>query len=219
MLKGGRTDPNFCERSFHADTRGIAAVEFGLLLPVLLLLLGGAVEFSGAVTAGSRATRVAETIGQVVAQTQAALTTEDLTAIIKSAAIVDPDIIVYAKETGKSLETAVDVTVSSIAFNPLPATCTTNCTYEASVVFSEALSGPKRPCGKQSGGAASSPTTLPTNVFSANSILVVDVEVFYKPLMSTFLGTEISFKRSLFFRPRYVDQINYSKNCPGFPVV
>ena len=204
---------------FLRDTRAVSAVEFALILPAIVLMLGGAVELSGAITAGNRATAVAETIGQVVSQTQGPIGTEDMLAFIRTAALVDPDIISYAKATGKSLEQAVNVTVSSVAFTLKNPACAQNCQYTASLVFSEAIAGAKRACGNVPLGTTNDVAVLPSAVASGNPIIAVDVEVFYRPIMTTILGSEISFKRSLYFRPRYVTRVNYDKNCPGFPVV
>ena len=202
---------------FQRDRGGVAAIEFALIAPVLLLLTGGAVELGGAITAGNRATYVAETIGQVIGQTQTTFGENDLKAILRTASIVDPDVIAYAKATGKTLDSAADVVVSSIVFKLQDSTCTSNCQYNASLVFSEALSGIKRVCGALKPGTGDAPNLLPANVYSANPVLEVKVTVHYRPIMTSILGSDVEYNRVMYFRPRYVDHINYVKNCPGFP--
>ena len=181
------------------------------------MLLGGAIERGGAITANNRATYIAETIGEVVTQSQNTISTEDMAAFIRTAAIVDPDIIVYAKATGTPLDRAVDVVVSSIAFEKKKSICTKDCDYNANVVFSAALSGTKRACGSLRPGSDGSPQTLPSEIYSANSIVEVKVHVHYRPKMTTILGSEIAFDRVMYFRPRYLDIVNSIDNCPAYP--
>lgn len=202
---------------FGREAGGVAAMEFALIAPILLLLTGGAVELGGAITAGNRATYVAETIGQVIGQTQTTFGEADLKAILRTASIVDPDIVDYARASGKSLDSAADVVVSSIVFAPQDSSCTTNCKYDASVVFSEGLSGTKRACGPLKPGDGDAPDLLPADVYSANPVLEVKVTVRYRPIMTSILGSEVAYKRVMYFRPRYVDHVNYVKNCPGYP--
>lgn len=203
---------------FRRSTAGTSAVEFALISPVLVLMLGAAVELSGAVTAGNRATYVAETIAQLVSQSSRSITVAEMHGFIKSAALVDPDILTYAKATGKSVEAAVNIAVTSVEFSQKNPACKTNCAYDADVVFSEALAGPKRACGKLAEGSGRSMGTLAPGLFSPSPLVVVDVELFYRPLLTTILGAEISYKRQAFFRPRNIKLINYANNCPGHPV-
>ena len=205
--------------SFWRDHAGVSAVEFALVAPVLAMMLVGATELSSAITAGNRATYVAEAIAQMVSQAKGPVSQEDMTSFIKSAALIDPDIATYARVAGKAnLESAANVAVSSIVFTPKDASCTLDCTFDAHVVFSESLAGsPKRSCGTLMPGN-SGLGSLPARIFSPNSLVVVDVETFYRPLMRWFLPMEISFKRTVYLHPRNVEHVNYRFNCPGFPV-
>jgi len=55
-------------RRFSADRRGVAAIEFALLLPVLVLLYCGLAEFTLAIMAQRQAAHAASVVGDLVAQ-------------------------------------------------------------------------------------------------------------------------------------------------------
>ncbi|WP_018688865.1 TadE/TadG family type IV pilus assembly protein [Ahrensia kielensis] len=57
-------------RKFRKDKGGIAAVEFALIVPLLLALYLGTVEISTGVTVNKRAARVASTVADLVTQQQ-----------------------------------------------------------------------------------------------------------------------------------------------------
>ncbi|GGE17430.1 hypothetical protein GCM10011390_40670 [Aureimonas endophytica] len=202
-------------RAFR-DRRAVAATEFALVLPVLILLVVGLPDLGGAILAAGRATKLAETMAQLVSQSKITLSDTDLDQILGAAPLADPEILTYARAAGVSIEKAATVIVSSVAFKPTNANCQANCQYKANVVFSRALSGAARPCGALVQGEDGSLFTLPSKVYSANSVVVVDVETHFKPFLADLLFGEMSFKRSAYFRPRYVAQIDSTRNCPGY---
>lgn len=55
-------------RQFARDSRGVAAVEFALLLPILMLLYFGVVELTQGIMAQQRTSHVAATVGDLVSQ-------------------------------------------------------------------------------------------------------------------------------------------------------
>src|SRR6202012_1951113 len=54
--------------AFVADQRGVSAVEFAILLPLMLTLYLGGAEISQAVSADRKTTLVAHTVGDLTAQ-------------------------------------------------------------------------------------------------------------------------------------------------------
>lgn len=74
-------------RTFARDVRGIAAVEFGLIVPVLMLMLIGAAEISRAVSIDRRLSMVTATVADLVAR-EKSLTPEDVRAIYEIADLV-----------------------------------------------------------------------------------------------------------------------------------
>src|SRR5690606_26616325 len=65
-------------RRFFGETRAVAAVEFAIVLPLMLLLYVGAVEVSTLVTADRRVTTVAATVGDLVSRRNGAISTAQL---------------------------------------------------------------------------------------------------------------------------------------------
>ncbi len=200
---------------FTHSRSGVAALEFALIAPAMIVMLVGGVEVSSAITAANRATFIAETIGELVSRTKGPIGESEMAGFIKMAALIDPNVIRHAANTGKTLEAAVDVTVSSVEFSLADAACERDCTYRADVEFSTSLTGRKRPCGRLAPGSGSSPSTLPPEVFGPGSIVVVDVVANYEPVLVSVLSETISFHRSTFFRPRHVAAVEYAVSCPG----
>jgi Flp pilus assembly protein TadG len=205
-------------RRFCRARSGVSAVEFALLAPVLVTMLGGAVEMSGAITAANRSTYVADSLAEMVSRVDHTITATEMKNFAVAASLVDPDIVRYAKESGKDLEKSFKVTVTSVQFDKKVASCQSGCSYDAKTVFSYSLNGVARSCGKlaPATGESSSPDGLPADVYGPGSLVMVEVETFYMPVMPIRLSETISFKRSSYFRPRYLSRINYEKNCPGY---
>ena len=139
-------------------------------------------------TAANRASYVADTIAEIVSQTSGPLSDETIHGFIRSAPLIDADILRYGRQIGSTdLPALVNIAVSSIAYSKANPACAANCTYLAATVFSRALAGPARPCGpllSVPDDAATTPLTLPVSTFGPVSLVVVDVEVFFKPLFA-----------------------------------
>lgn len=215
---GSRGRPRFFSR-FLRSTRGNAATEFAILVPVMLMMLLTGYELMSAIGASTRATYLATSLAEMLSQSTLTLSTADADRIIETAPVVDPDILRYAKRNNRSdIWKVADVTLSSVLFTPLVAGCTVNCAYRGDLLFSYSQQGPTRPCGQVVPDSTPMPgsSTLPAEVFGPGSVVVVDVKVPYMPLVSDIFGADFSFQRTVYLRPRYVDRINYVKNCTGF---
>ena len=57
-------------RRLAGDQRAVSAVEFALILPIMLLLLFGGVELGDALTIDRKVTHVTSTISDLVAQSK-----------------------------------------------------------------------------------------------------------------------------------------------------
>ena len=66
-------------KRFREETRGIAAVEFALILPLMLLLYIGSLEGGELISADRKVSTVAGTIGDLVARADPASSTNNLT--------------------------------------------------------------------------------------------------------------------------------------------
>src|SRR3954466_4564161 len=77
-------------RRFVRDRKGVSAVEFALLLPLMLTLYIGGAEVSQAVSVSRKATLVARTVADLSSQTSG-ITAAKMTNILDaSAAVVSP---------------------------------------------------------------------------------------------------------------------------------
>jgi Flp pilus assembly protein TadG len=75
-------------RGFAADQDGVSAVEFAILLPLMLTLYLGGVEISQAVSADRKTTLVAHTVGDLTAQATNVTSTGDMPNIFNAGAKV-----------------------------------------------------------------------------------------------------------------------------------
>src|SRR3954471_12271791 len=75
---------------FRHDKRGVSAVEFAMLLPLMVTLYIGGVEVSSAIAVDRKVTLVARTLGDLVAQSTSVNDT-DMTNILNAAtSVVQP---------------------------------------------------------------------------------------------------------------------------------
>src|ERR1051325_11821548 len=74
-------------RRFQDDKRGVSAVEFAMLLPLMVTLYIGGVEVSSAIAVDRKVTLVARTVGDLVAQSTSVNAT-DMTNILNAASSV-----------------------------------------------------------------------------------------------------------------------------------
>jgi Flp pilus assembly protein TadG len=74
-------------RRFSMDQAGVAAVEFALIMPFMILLFFGTVEASRALAYDRRLTSAASALGDLVSQTKTSLTTVELSDYFTAARI------------------------------------------------------------------------------------------------------------------------------------
>ena len=172
-------------RDFSTDRRGMAAVEFALLLPVLLILYLGAFEGSQAISANRKVEAVASTVGDLVSRSSSmdATRLSNITAI--SAAILNPF------TTDGLVMTVTTVKVDA--------------TGKATVDWSKASTG--------SGLAAGSAYALPSDLkaFTDTYLVFSTVSYPYKALFSygSMFGS-IAMGKTYSFRPRKSSDIPFS---------
>lgn len=98
-------------RRFARDERGVSAIEFVLIFPLLVTMLAGTVDIGQALTVSRKMNQVASTLGDMTSQ-QSAWTTTDIDAIIAgTATIVEP----FSKTDLKIDLVVLDVNSSLVA--------------------------------------------------------------------------------------------------------
>jgi Flp pilus assembly protein TadG len=171
---------------FRADRRGISAVEFAILLPVMVSLYIGSVEISQAVSANRKVTLAASTVANIVTQYPSI-----------SASGTMPDIL----------------NASSSVLNPFQvsnAKVVVSCIYidnqgNATVSWSQALNGTARPVGQtmtipstDSGGSG-----VGHGLDIANTTLVLgEVTYAYTPQLGYVITGTLNLSSQMYMRPR-----------------
>lgn len=74
-------------RHFRADRKGVAAVEFALVLPVLIVMYFGTLELTQAVSVNQKVTHLSSSVADLVTQTQSISGTE-MSDIFKAASSI-----------------------------------------------------------------------------------------------------------------------------------
>ncbi len=210
-----RRDP---QRTFGRSVSGLAAVEFALLLPVMLIFIFGGVETVRAITCARRLTYLANAIGQqVTAGTTNQIANADMHFVYNTAVAMFPQVLKDASRYGNFWWQNITISVSSINFTVTPTGCTSGCTYTPAVIWS---GGGYRSCTTPpvaaTDTAAPSATTLPTDVFGPGSLIVVDLTYTFNTFLSgSFIAryvpnlNSLVLRRSVYMQPRYVPTINY----------
>src|SRR4029078_10476737 len=130
--------------SLHRDQRGVSAVEFAMLLPLMVTLYLGAVEISQGVGINRKVTLTARTVADLASQVSSIHTTDMSNMLSAASSVVAPFPVNQLKAT---------VSAVSIAANSVP-----------KVTWSCTLNGTKRSVG--------STVTMPTALKIANTQLI-----------------------------------------------
>lgn len=156
---------NFARRCRN-DKRGVAALEFAMILPIMFFMFVGAVELSQAITVDRRVTQVANSTADLVARKEKSITQSEMGDILKIGGYIvapysqSPLQVVMRNVTSSSADATVtkqswQCTYSGVGVNPTPVCTCMNETY-----------------------------TLPANlVTTTDSVVVAEVTYTYTPLI------------------------------------
>ena len=167
-------------RRFLRDKRGVSAVEFATLLPLMITLYLGGVEVSSAIAVDRKVTQVARTLGDLVAQSTS-INATDMTNILNAASsVVQP----YSPSLIKVTVSRVDIDANAVA----------------KVVWSKTLNGSAR--------AAGSTVTLPAALNTANTSLIwAESQYGYTPTIGYVITGTMTLKDQIYMRPRLSDTV------------
>jgi Flp pilus assembly protein TadG len=162
------------------DERGISAVEFAMLLPLMVTLYLGAVEISQGIAADRKVTLTTRTVADLVSQVST-INNADMTNSLNAASAV------MAPFASSNLK----VTVSSVNIDAQG---------KATVAWSDTLNGTARATG--------STVTLPAALAVANSSLIwSEVQYAYKPTIGYLISGTLTLKDQIYMRPRLSDKV------------
>jgi Flp pilus assembly protein TadG len=165
---------------FAQDKRGVSAVEFAMLLPLMITLYLGTVEVSQAIGVDRKVTLTTRTVADLASQVQS-INNADMTNMLNaSAAVITP------YDTSK-----LKVTVSAVGIDA---------NGVATVTWSDTLNGTRRAVG--------STVTLPTalNVASTN-LIWSEVSYSYTPAIGYVITGTLNLSDQLYMRPRLSDAV------------
>jgi Flp pilus assembly protein TadG len=167
-------------RRFRVDARGVAAVEFAFIAPILILMYFGIAEFTQAMIVKRRVSHVASTIGDLTARATA-VTTSDTT-----------DIFTVARTIITPLSTSpLKMRITSI---------TANSAGTAHVDWSDASNWTTLTVG--------STVTVPSGVLSANqSVVRADVQYNFDSTLHFVLPNGVTFNQTYYMRPRLSNSV------------
>ncbi len=162
-------------KAIKKDNRGVSAVEFALIAPVMIVILFGVIELSLMLTADRKVTRATSAIADLVAQDDIITASEMTDIFIASGAIMQP------YDT-----TGLKMRVSSVVMAA---------NGSVAVDWSQ---------GKQmTPRAAGSKVSVPSGLLQPNtSIIMAEVNYNYTSSLGTFLSAPILFKDTFYLRPR-----------------
>jgi Flp pilus assembly protein TadG len=167
-------------RRFVRDKRGVSAVEFAMLLPLMVTLYLGGVEVSSAIAVDRKVTQVARTLGDLTAQATSVNSTDMSNILNASASVVQP----YSSTLIQATVSRVDVDGNNVA----------------RVVWSKTLHGTAR--------AANSVVTLPAALNTANTSLIWgEAQYTYTPTVGYVITGPLTLKDQIYMRPRLSDTV------------
>lgn len=165
-------------RRFRADKRGVSAVEFAMLLPLLVTLYLGGVEVSSAVAIDRKVTLIARTLGDLVAQASS-VDNAGMTSILNATTAV------MAPYSDANLK----ITVSSVQINSQGV---------AKVSWSDTKNGTLRAVG--------STVTLPDALNVASTSLIwAEASYAYTPTIGYVITGTKNLSDQIYMRPRLSD--------------
>ena len=163
-------------RGFAADQDGVSAVEFAILLPLMLTLYLGGVEISQAVSADRKTTLVAHTVGDLTAQASN-VTSSDVTNILNASSAV-----AYPYPASN-----LQVTLSSV--------CIDSTGTRATIGWSQTLNGTAR--------TGTVTNLIPGALMVANTSLIWgEAKYAYRPTIGWTITGTLNLADQFFLRPR-----------------
>jgi Flp pilus assembly protein TadG len=176
IARQNRASPFSHLRAFHGDRHGVAAIEFAIVLPFMLLLYIGGVEFGDGFSIDVKVTDTAHIVADLASQSTSINNAGMLTILGASAKIIAP----YSASN-------LIVTLSEVS---------TDSSGKATVTWSDSFQGTPRTVGY--------PMTLPSSLAGqANiSLILGEVSYAYTPNLGYAISGTVNLSDSYYLFPR-----------------
>lgn len=164
------------------DQRGVSAVEFALVLPLMVTLYLGGVEVSQGLTIDRKVTLVARTVADLAAQTDQISSTQMTDILAAATTVLTP-----------FPASSLNVTVSQVAVDA---------NGNATISWSQSNTG--------AGRAAGSTVALPSALATPNTYLIWgEASYAYKPVIGYVISGTLTLSDQIYMRPRLSDSVQY----------
>lgn len=168
---------------FRRDVRGLAAVEFAIIVPMMLTIFFGTIEVSNAVAVDRKVTLAARTLSDLISQGTKATDIDIANAFKMSAAILTP----YSSTPLKQRVSAIDIDGKGVA--------TVTWTDGSNTSGMSSL---------QKGDVVSVPDALRVN---NTQLIMGEIAYTYIPAVGYFMKDGITLTDSTYTRPRQSAQV------------
>src|SRR5829696_6877076 len=166
---------------FAQDRRGVSAVEFAMLLPLLITLYLGSVEISQGVGIDRKVTLTSRTVGDLASQVSS-INNADMTNLLNAASSV-----LAPYDVSK-----LKVTISAV---------TIDANGVAKIAWSDTKNGTARSVGAT--------VTVPTALNVASTTLIWSEATFdYKPAIGYVITGTLTLSDQIYMRPRLSDSVS-----------
>ena len=174
-------------RRVAAAREAVAAVEFALVVPVLLILFMGTIEVSDLIAVDRRVNVVAGTVADLVAREDDCIAASEMTDYFKASEGI---IVPYNKSALKQAVAFLAVSSGGVA----------------TVSWSQAYNGGT---AKTVGSTYALPAAM-VAISSGKWVVMSDISYSYKPMLGWVVKTAINLHRISYFLPRNDAAISYS---------
>lgn len=219
------------------ETEGSAALEFGIVSPIMIYTLLAAADILHGLEISRRLTVAANTLAELTSQvstTSGAVSDPELTLIFNSLMTTFPDVLSDAGSKGINWPTDIQPIVTEVVFGPA-----LTCTYDpdpntpptppalppaptcstATAVWSVGFNNgnflaKNRACTGMTPDSTNtdnpSLTSVPAGLLAPGSVIVVDLFYRYTPTFTKWVTGTLSFHRTAYMAPRFFYQLSYT---------
>ena len=172
----------------RSDSRGVAAIEFAMIVPIMFLLFVGSIEFSQALTVDRRVTQISSSTADLVAR-EKSITTAQIDSVMEIAKVL----------MGPYDTSLLRITLVSVGAKADNASVTKVC-------WSYSFQGGTHAYAQ--GQAYSLPAGI---IDKGGSVVVSEVEYNYSPLIfNHFITSMIKLQDKFYLKPRVSSMIQYN---------